>query len=448
MRCLGRAMRSSHFAVMVWVAGGVALGVFAGPDELLKQAMDAELAGKATEARQLWLGFLAAEGKGERADRVRHRLVVLGTKELGKDCRGYPVWSPDGKLIMYGYGGLAIVDVATGEQVSMEAPTGPMYYHDWSPDGITIACRQKLDSGRPAVFLYERQPDEALFPAGDGAPICQGVGARFDWSGRQLLVSQAAKEVNGKLVQFGIARYELATQKLLPIPWQHAKRTGRNHASWSGEERYVFHAYGRAAMADRAIFVARVSDGGGVVQITDNGASNYTPVVASDGSRLACSRAKKGEPEVLLLALTDGSLKPIEIGPGNQPCWSPDGSRLAYNTPQGVKIVRLGGVCSRLLGAAGVRKGDAISLTLVNDGEALQMAWLSCQVYDERSVRVADWSWEDDPLTVPAKESLTSDYPIPKELLANAAVARFRIQPAVGPAEIIMVSLEPTAGGQ
>ena len=448
MRCPGSAMRSFHFAVMVWVAGGVVSGVFAGPDELLKQATAAELAGKATEARQLWGDFLAAEGEGERADRVRNRLVVLETKELGMSCRGYPVWSPDGRLIMYGYGGLAIMDLATDEVVSMEAPTGPMYYHDWSSDGITIACRQKLDSGRDAVFLYERQPDEALFPTGDGVPICQGVAARFDWSGKQLLISQAGKEVKGKLVQFGIARYELATQKLFPVPWKHAKRAGRNHASWAGDERYVFHAYGRAAMADRAVFVARISDGGGAVQITDNGASNYTPVIASDGCRLACSRAKKGEPETLLLALTDGSLKPIEIGPGNQPCWSPDGSRLAYNTPKGVKILRLGGVCSRLVDAVGVRKGDAVSLTLVNDGEAAQMAWLSCQIYDERSVRVADWSWQDEPLTVPAKESLTSDYPIPKEILARAAVARFRIQPAVGPAEIIIVPLEPAAKGQ
>jgi hypothetical protein len=68
---------------------------------------------------------------------------------------------------------------------------------------------------------------------------------------------------------------------------------------------------------------------------------------------------------------------------------------------------------------------------------------VSCQVYDERSVRLADWSWQDDPLSVPPEEALSSDYSIPPELLETATSLRFRIEPDSGPAPVILVKAKP-----
>jgi len=429
------------------LAIAMALPLAANPQQLFQQAKAAELAGKAVAARQLWQDFLEAEAQGARADRVRHRLVVLEARELGKTCRHYPVWSPSGGMLMYGYGGLAIVDIATGDGVSMESPTGPMYNHDWGPDGVTISCRQTLENGRAGVFLYERQPDEALFPGGDGLLICEGIGGKFDWTGEQLLISAAAKQFGARRVSLGIVRYEFATQKLLPVGWKNAQRPARNQASWAGRDAYVCHAYGPAAMSDRAVFVAK-TNGTGAKQLTDDGADNRTPVVAPDGRRLAYSRFKKGEQETVRVALTDGSLKPIVLGPGRQPSWSPDGAWLAYDSPQGIKLLRLGGVSACLFVATGQRQGDAVSLTITSDAKVPQILRVSCQVYDERSVRLADWSWEDDPVTVPPEESVSTEYPVPPGLLEKAEILRFRIAPASGPAAVILVPLRAVAEGQ
>ena len=429
--------------VVTCLAMALVLPLAANPQQLFQKAKAADLAGKAVEARQLWRSFLAAEAEGPRADRVRHRLVVLETKDMSRDCRHYPVWSPDGQWLMHGYGGLAIVDIATGEGVSMESPTEGMYNHDWGPDGVTISCRQKLDNGRHSVFLYERQPDEALYPAGDGGAICEGIGGKFDSTGENLLISAAAKQFGARRVAVGIARYELASKRLLPLRWKHAERPARNQASWAGKDTYVFHAFGPTTKNDRAVFVARMSDGGGIKQLTDNGADNRTPAVAPDGRRIAYSRFKQGEPEVVCIALTNGSLKPIVLGPGRQPCWSPDGSWLAYDSPQGIKLLRFGGVSACLFVATGQWQGDTVTLTITSDAKVHQTLRVSCQVYDERSVRLADWSWQDDPLSVPPEEYLSSDYSIPPELLETAASLRFRIEPDSGPATVILVKAKP-----
>lgn len=434
----------SGMASWLLVTGADAFG---DPESLLRQGKAAELMGRSIEARKAWRDFLIAEAQGDRAEQVRNRLLVLESKDLGKDCRAYPVWSPDGRMIMCGYGTMSMVDVATGDGFPLEAPRGPMYFHDWAADGVTIACRQKLDDGRPAVFLYERQPDEALYPAGDGESVCQGIGGRFDWTGKQLLVSHAARMVEGKLKQYEIGLYDLASGTLVRVPWRNAQRPGRSHASWAGPDRYVFHAYGGAAMGDRAIFAATLK-GDGVIQITENGAENRTPAVAPDGLRVAYGCAREGGPETLYLARTDGAMKPIEIGPGMQPCWSPDGSWLAYETGKGIRLLRFGGVSACPVAALGAAKGEALTITLLNDSQVPQTVRLSCQIYDERSVRLADWSWDEDAVTLPPGESLANDYPLPEEIRGRANLARFRVQPVTGAAEVLLVDLGPKGAGQ
>lgn len=425
--------------------GGPTVCLGATPGELFQQAGAAEIGGKASEARRLWREFLAAQPEGEQVEMVRHQLVPLEAKDLGRNCRHYPVWSPDGRFLMYGYGGPAILDLATGQGVSLEVPTGPLYNHDWSADGVTICGRQPDTAGRQSIFLFERQPDEALFPYGDGLPICEGASARFDASGTKLLISAAAKDFNGHRTPLGIVMFDLATQQLRSIPWQHPERPARNQASWMGTDGYVFHGYGPNAMADRAIFAAQLGDGVVVAQLTDDGADYRTPVVAPDGQRLAYSRCQAGQAETLFLALTDGSIPPISLGPGRGPCWSPDGNWLAYDGPQGIKLLRMGGLSAGPLVATGVRHGDAIGLAVTNDGDVPQEFHLTCQVYDARSVRVADWSWPDASQTVPAGQSLALDYPIPAELQQSAVRARFRLVPVAGPVQVVFVELKPGA---
>jgi hypothetical protein len=435
--------------VFLTVSVFLAQAVRADPNALFQQAKAAELAGKADDARKLWRDFLAEEPNGQRADKVRNRMVVLEAKDLGKNFRHYPVWSPDGHWLMYGYGGISLVNVKTGEGISMESPTGSMYNHDWSSDGITVACRQKLDNGRPGIFLYERQPDEALFPTGDGQPICEGSMVKFDASGKLLLISAAAKELNGRRVSMGIAIHDPAAGSLRSIFWdQKSTRPARNQAAWMGADSYVFHAYGPAAMADRMIVAAPIQKGGSVVEITSDGADYRTPTVAPDGRRLAFSRREQRGPETLLLATTDGALKPVALGPGREPGWSPDGARLAYDSPQGIRLLRFGGLAASPCHVSGAVKGNAVAITITNDGDAPRTLVPSCQIYDNRSVRLADWSWPDDPVVVAAGQTLSSDYPIPPEIMAAGVTMRFRVQSADAPPEVVLIPLKPAAQGQ
>lgn len=436
---------SRRIGFWLCLLGGLAVRLVADPAGSLQQASAAEIAGQVAEARRLWQEFLAAQPEAEQAEMVRHQFLPLETKDLGKNFRHYPVWSPDGHLLMYGYGALAIVDVATGQNISLEVPTGPVYNHDWSPDGVTVSGRQPDAAGRQSIFLFERQPDEALFPFGEGLPLCEGASAQFDANGKRLMISAAAKDHQGRRVSLGIIIFDLTTQQLRSIPWKHQERPARNQASWMGSDGYVFHAYGPDAMADRSIVAAGFAEGGNTVQITNDGADYRTPVVAPDGLRLAYSQRQEGKPETLFLALTDGSAPPVSLGVGREPCWSPDGNWLAYDAPHGIKLLRLGGLAVSSLVATGSRKGEAITLSVTNAGEAPQEFRVSCQLYDARSVRIADWSWADAPQTVPASESLAMDYPIPAELQDSAVRARFRLTSAAGPVVVVLVNLRPAA---
>ena len=196
-------------ATVLWLLGRVVVCLGANPDAVFQQAGGAEMAGKPGEARRLWREFLAARPEGEQAERVRHQLVPLETRDLGKNCRHYPVWSPDGRLLMYGYGGLAILELGTGQGISLEAPTGPLYNHDWSVDGVTVVARQPDATGRQSIFLFERQPDEALFPFGDGLPVCEGASAQFDVTGTKLMISAAAKSGLDTLINVSPSRLSL-----------------------------------------------------------------------------------------------------------------------------------------------------------------------------------------------------------------------------------------------
>jgi acetyl esterase/lipase len=201
--------------------------------------------------------------------------------------------SPDGTL-------LAISDQSQGDRKSLiytlpvgggkptlVTPTGPSYWHGWSPDGKTL------------VFCGERggEFDVYSIPAA-GGPETRLTTAKGLDDGPEF-------SPDGKYIYFN------------------SERTGRMQV-WRMKP-----------------------DGGDQEQVTDDEHNNWFPHPSPDGRRLVFLSYEKdvtGHPEnkdvtLRLLSLAD---KKIEVlgrflggqGTVNVPCWSPDGRRIAFVTYQ------------------------------------------------------------------------------------------------------------------
>lgn len=170
---------------------------------------------------------------------------------------------------------------------------------------------------------------------------------------------------------------------------------------------------------------------------------NQDPTVAPDGLRVAFWSQKQGEPNTVWLALTDTSIAPIRLGPGRQPMWSPDGRKLAYSGPQGLTIVSFGGLDVAPVHVQAAANAQGVNLTVYNNSDQPRNVRLQCELFDKRSVRLVDWDWSDEPWTVPANESLSSDIPLPEEMRETAATAKFTGRCDDAPRAVCILDLHP-----
>ena len=395
---------------------------------LFEEAKRLEREGTHAQAQGLWRQFLAAEPDSPRALAARNGCVVVAERHLDKSCRHYPVWSPDARRLLFGYGKLCVLELSTGKRSNVEIASGPLFSHDWSPDGFTVVGRQTLASGRPAAFLFERDTGEALLEL-DPEPICEAVIGKFSPDGRRLLLSAAARMFGERRVSLGLAVCDMETRKIASIPWRHPTRKARSHACWGPDgDTIVFHAYSGASRGDRALFVTRLSAPGDPVELTKDGANNEHPTVSPDGRMVAYTRAQKGKPTIVCLARLDGSGEPMELAPGLQPAWSPDGRRLAYSTATGIVICELGGVdaCPVQLDATRADKTLKVSLRVGAADPALVVT-VDCAFYDADSIYVGAGEPAEQPLTLKPDELVSVDIPIPADAATAGQTVRIEL---------------------
>ena len=77
------------------------------------------------------------------------------------------------------------------------------------------------------------------------------------------------------------------------------------------------------------------SDGSGQHQLTSApGSGNFVPTWAPDGSRIAFTSVRTGQPEIWVMSADGGGQRQLthseRPGGSNAPSWSPDGSRIAF----------------------------------------------------------------------------------------------------------------------
>jgi Tol biopolymer transport system component/Flp pilus assembly protein TadD len=357
------------------------------PDALFGHARALEVNGDSKAAREYWQQFLEQEPEGNRADQVRKGWVVLRIDQLPATCRHYPGWSPDGRRIMYGYGTLGMIELQSGESVTLSAPGNEkLFTHDWSPDGESVLCRRLMPDRKAAVFLYDLSPDGSLQPAAD-APVGDAAMGRFSPDGTKVALSGGSIVREGRRLFVGLAVFDLQTGTDMPVPWKHKTRTGRNHANWGPDGRtLVAHAYGKPNTNDRQLFILSEDGSTPPLQITDNGLMNLCPTMRPDGRSVAFETAKAEGPTISLV-WADGVSEPVAIARGKEPAWSPDGRSLAYDTPEGIAIAHFGGLRTSPVNVETAPNGDALAVT-VTAYEDMQTVNLRCEVFDEDSVRV------------------------------------------------------------
>ena len=360
----------------------------ANADALFGLAKACQIIGKDDDAQQYWSRFLEVEPSGARAERARNGWVVLKSQRLPKTCRYYPVWSPDGKRIMFGYGSPRIISLADESIVDIVAPDGAkLFNHAWSPDGKELLCRKALSNGKPGVFLHTLQPD-GMAPLARPEPLGVASMGQFSPDGAKVLLSGGSIVRGGKYIPVGLALFDITAGQLGGVPWLNRKRSGRNQGAWGPDgETIVFHAYGRDR-DDRAIFTMRIGDRATARQLTDNGAFNSIPAVSPDGRSVAYATRDEG-PQMIHLTRASGGSDPVVVGRGSAPCWSPDGHRLAYDAGGGIVIAHLGGLDPSPVRISTKQEAGQLLVTLTNRAEDSVAVTLDYALFDADSFRVA-----------------------------------------------------------
>ncbi|MCK5806394.1 MAG: PD40 domain-containing protein [Lentisphaeria bacterium] len=412
-------------------------------DALFGHARALEAGGNVEAARKCWQQFLEGESLGARATRVRNGWVVLSLKLLPKACRGYPAWSPDGRRIMYGYGRLGVVDVQSDEVVALSAPGDEkLFAHDWSPDGRSLACRRLMPDKRAAVFLYEMNPDGALQLMADNA-IGEAAMGRFSPDGTKVALSGGSIVRGGRRIPVGLAVFDLHTGMDALVPWNHKKRTGRNHAAWGPDSRtLVIHAYGRPNTNDRQLFILTADGSTPPLQITDNGAMNLSPGIAPDGRSVVFETAGKGGGTISLVC-ADGASEPVILARGSGPSWSPDGRCLAYDTPKGIALAQLGGLGSCPIRVAIEREGTALAAVITAQKGDVQKVSLRWEAYGADSVRLGAATVSSEPVELKPGERVEWPVVLSPEQAESAVTVKVTVLNEHGVGTVRLVDVGP-----
>lgn len=271
---------------------------------------------------------LAATGQGVRL-----------TQGPGADTEA--AWSPDGQRIVFqrerdGDADLYVLDLATGKEQPLVTGPGDARYPAWSPDGQSVV----YSFGHITTTAHQGIPNGYnLFsvPATGGEPRRLTAGQVRDYTpafspdGKELFFA-TTRELNQN--DAALAALNLATGEIRSLIRFGGTNMGAVSPTFSPDGRFFACAVETSLRANWRIVVGRSAAPAVRAVATPDGAAMYAPRWSPDGTMLACTGYRVGDPGwgIYLLRLADGALARLDTGLGNarSPNWSPDGKELVY----------------------------------------------------------------------------------------------------------------------
>jgi Tol biopolymer transport system component/DNA-binding winged helix-turn-helix (wHTH) protein len=240
------------------------------------------------------------------------------------------MWSPDGRKLLFdserdGNREIYVMDADGGNQIRLTRSNGVDSTAAWSPDGNLIAFASNRDTG-PSYNPYNL---DIYVMNADGSNVRRIVDdPEYDvspqWSpdGRKILF------VTGRSGNFDV--YEMNADGTAQKNLTPGSDESDGAAIWSLDGNNI--AFSRRIEGKGQIFVMDAG-GGNLKQVTHNSANNELPTWSPDGSRLVFQTEQDGNWEIYTISV-DGELAQLTDNAADDlsPDWSPDGNRIAFSS--------------------------------------------------------------------------------------------------------------------
>lgn len=309
-------------------------------------ALPSGLVNKQRKKRTIWVGSVAggllvaaiavfsymtrAPVTAPPVTRARSTLVRL-TNNNAMDCE--PVWSPDGSKIAFWSnrdGGMEIY-VMDSDGSNVKRLTNNLSDDgnpSWSPDGFKILFESERDGNRE-IYVMDADGSNQLRLTRDNA-----MDSTATWSPDGSLIAFASNRDTGPSYNpYNMDIY------LMNSDGSNVRRIVDDPEydvgpQWSPDGRKILFMTGRNGNFD--VYVTN-ADGTAQTNLTaDYNKSDGAPVWSLDGHNIAFSRKIEGKDQLFVMDSDGANLKRVTHNSANNGSagWSPDGSKLIYQTDQ------------------------------------------------------------------------------------------------------------------
>ncbi len=373
------------------------VAVVAGPDQaqadpekadrFFEQARAAQTRGDEEAAQRLWQQFLQAEPDGERAIAARNGWVILASEsycERPDKEWPHPVWSPDGKRVLFSTGKGGYVARRGSKPASVHGVETGVRFCSWHPEGRLVVGTKR--AGEIWTLLFYAVDGDSRVAAVTERPSVYASSACFHPDGTRLLAALTKGNAQAPAHRMAWVTVDSAAMTVVPRPhptgfWQEDQiNLGPNGQT------VVFRAQRTTNPTDSPLFAASVGEGASATRLTTGNGCNQFPSVSPDGrSALYHSSDRIGEVRVVSLVDPTQGMKLLD---GVTPAWSPDGTAFVFSASTHLMLARVGGVSTAPAAFATRRSGQKLAVAIKNRTSHSHTFTVTYELFDPDSFRI------------------------------------------------------------